>query len=286
MHLGYNTWSMPMLPLRAAIDAIEAVGFDSLEISLAEQWPSDIALMGRVETTALKSRLDGSSLLLSGFTGNVPIIVPEAQWPANRDRLKRCLALAAELSQDGTPKYISTTTGHLEAWSGRADDVEQVLIDRFGQLAEDAAVSGAIIHLEPHVSTAVKRPEQAARIVDAVNNTSFRLTLDISHFLVQGDDELEVVNMLAPWIGAVEVKDQRGLEPSFQWLIPGEGTQDYPVFLRALRNAGYDGCVSAEISVLRQAVEDYDPLEAVVQTYDTLSRAFNEAGIRRATRSK
>jgi len=282
MYLGYNTWSMPTLPLSKAVEVIEEAGFDSLEIAVAEGWPSEIIKMGRGETAALISQLNNSRLVVSGLSGNQPILVPDKQWAENRERFQLSLELAANLSGDGKLRYVATTAGDLAEWNGSDDGVEEALVDRFGQLAEDARERGALIHLEPHVGSIVRRPEMAASILKKVNSPSFRISLDISHFIVQGDDEAEVVTQLKPWLGAVEVKDQRGLDPDYEWLIPGEGTQDYPIFLRALANAGYCGSVSAEISLARQVPDDFDPIATVEQTYQSLSAAFDVAGIDRS----
>lgn len=44
---------------------------------------------------------------------------------------------------------------------------------------------------------------------------------------------------------------------------------------------GYDGFITAEVSFMVQAREDYDPLAAATLSYETLANAFKEAGIER-----
>ena len=51
--------------------------------------------------------------------------------------------------------------------------------------------------------------------------------------------------------------------------------------VRALQQHGYDGFITAEVSFMVQARENYDPLAAATLSYETLSRAFTNAGIDR-----
>ena len=77
------------------------------------------------------------------------------------------------------------------------------------------------------------------------------------------------------------VKDQRGRYPDHAFLIPGEGTFDYVNYLQTMEAYGYDGFINAEVSVMVQHRPNYDPLAAATLSYETLSRAFVEAGIER-----
>ena len=52
-------------------------------------------------------------------------------------------------------------------------------------------------------------------------------------------------------------------------------------YLKAMQAHGYSGFITAEVSVMVQRRESYDPLAAATLSYQTLSRAFVEAGISR-----
>ena len=153
--------------------------------------------------------------------------------------------------------------------------------ERFGELARMAEATGARVALEPHVAAVVSRVERALYVLDEVGHDALGLNLDISHFAVQGVPTADAVRALAPRAFVSEVKDQRGIEPDFDFLIPGEGDFDYVEFLREMDAAGYDGSVSVEVSVFRQRIDGYDPYEAAVTSYAVLAQAFSEAGIER-----
>jgi sugar phosphate isomerase/epimerase len=121
-------------------------------------------------------------------------------------------------------------------------------------------------------------------VIDEVRSDALGLNLDISHFAVQGIPSADVVAALAPRAIVSEVKDQRGMVPDFEFLIPGEGDFDYAAFVREMARAGYDGSISVEISVFRQRLAGYDPIEAARQSYGVLAKAFEAAGVRRTAK--
>ena len=78
-----------------------------------------------------------------------------------------------------------------------------------------------------------------------------------------------------------QVKDERGLAPDHEFLIPGEGPCDYVTILKTLERVGYDHYVEVEISFMVQRRPGYDPLAAAEQSYRVLARAFEAAGLER-----
>jgi sugar phosphate isomerase/epimerase len=138
-----------------------------------------------------------------------------------------------------------------------------------------------MIGAEPHVGTALRRPEDVLWLVEQVNSPGLTVHFDISHFNVQGMDMEAVVAQLTPHSLHTHVKDERGIAPDHEFLIPGEGEMDYPRYLRAMDRAGYEGHIVVEVSIMVQRRPNYDALAAATQSYEVLSQAFAEAGIER-----
>jgi protein FrlC len=155
-------------------------------------------------------------------------------------------------------------------------------VERYGALAAHAEQAGVVVGAEPHVEMALCRPEQAIWLIEQVNSPALTIHFDISHFNVQGDDMETVVAQLTPYSLHTHVKDERGIAPDHEFLIPGEGEMDYPKYLRAMQAAGYDGHIVVEISLMVQRRPDFDALAAATTSYQVLSRAFEEAGIARS----
>jgi sugar phosphate isomerase/epimerase len=283
MLCGYNTWSMPTVDIDTTVKHLARLGFDSMEMTICPGWRTDAAFVGPVERKRIKKLIRDHGIVLTGCSGNTPMLVDADTWAINRRTLEGYLDFVADMQEPGRRLYMSTTSGlpaggdPVTAWEG----CKNRLVDRFGELAAYAAKRGVTQHLEPHVMTAVRRAEDVLWLLGQVHSDALRISLDISHFEVQGIDYHAVVRALAKVTGGVEVKDEVGIYPNFDWLIPGEGEMDYAGFLRALADAGYDGGVAVEISKLRQVKPGYDPLTAAEQSYRVMAAGFAKAGVKR-----
>ncbi|PZQ90540.1 MAG: hypothetical protein DI534_04870 [Leifsonia xyli] len=296
MKLGYNTWSMPTLSYEESVALLSEIGFDSLELTVCEGWPTDAMLAPEGQGAIWRRMADDAGLHLSSVTANTPIIVDAAEWPAVRTRLVRSFDLAAELQHPGQRIPVSlgallpidASAPHVMPAGGAAlwERHRGLIIDRFGELAEAAAARQVRVALESHVGAVVSQPERALAVIEGVGSPHLGLNLDISHYDVQGMDIREVVRLLGPHAIVSEVKDELGVEPDFEFLIPGEGGFDYADFVRAMADAGYDDSIAVEISVMRQrsSTRDFDPVEAARQSYRVLADAFDVAGVVRPPR--
>lgn len=283
MRLSHSTWGMPQVPIELAVSHCAAVGFDGLELTVIPGWVTDAAGLDRGERRRIRALYDHHRLELCGLSGNTPLLVEDPmEHVENMARLRGYLDLAAELQRPGERLTVSTTSG------GDPDDWDQVkrtLVDRFGELSKYAHGAGVLIGIEPHVGTALHRPDQALWLREQIGSPGLTIHFDISHFNVQGMTMEPVIAQLAPHSAHTHVKDERGLAPDHEFLIPGEGEMDYVRYLRAMLQVGYDGHIVVEISLMVQRRPDYEPLAAASRSYQVLARAFADAGIARASRS-
>jgi sugar phosphate isomerase/epimerase len=293
LKLGYNTWSMPTLSFSDAITHCARLGFDAVEVTVSEGWTTDVFALPPGAAQSWKRIAADAGIAITSLTANAQVLVHGEPWAAARERLTRSLALAAELQGAGermpvsltasgpTEIQVSLSVSSEEAWAAN----RALVVERFGDLADLAARAGVRVALEPHFATVVCNGERALEVLSVVASPSLGLNLDISHFAVQGLPIGEAIRTLGPSAVACEVKDQRGVAPDFQFLIPGEGDFDYVAFLRTLAGSGYDGSVAVEISVLRQRIAGYDPYAAAERSYAVLSDAFFQAGVARSGKS-
>jgi sugar phosphate isomerase/epimerase len=280
MKLSYSTWGMPKVPIDVAVAHCAKLGFDGLELTVIPNWSTDAATLGPADRRRIRELYDQHDLALCGLTGNTPLLATDpAEHAANMARFRSYLDLAAELQPPGEHLAISTTSsGKKEQW----EEVKDRLVDIFGELAEDAHRRGVIVGMEPHVGSALHLPEQVIWLLAQIDSPGLRVHFDISHFNVQGLDMESVIAQIAPHSVHTHVKDERGVEPDYEFLIPGEGECDYVRYLQAMERAGYDGHITVEISVMVQRRPTYDALAAADQSYRVLSKAFDAAGIKRS----
>jgi len=275
---------MPHVPIDVAVAHCAGLGFDGLELTVIPGWSTDAAGLDAAERKRIRRLYDDHDLELCGMSGNTPLLAADPDEHArNMARLRGYLDLAAELQRPGETLIVTTTSGGAaEDW----DSVKDALVDRFGQLAEYARQTGVMIGAEPHVGTALRLPEDVLWLVDRIGSPGLTVHFDISHFNVQGMDMEAVVAQLAPHSLHTHVKDERGIAPDHEFLIPGEGEMDYVRYLRAMQRAGYDGHIVIEISLMVQRRPDYDPLAVASQSYRVVSRAFEDARIARGNESR
>jgi sugar phosphate isomerase/epimerase len=283
MLLSYSTWGMPEVPIDVAVAHCAGLGFDGLELTVCPGWTTEGSSLTTAQRREIRRLYTDHGLDLGGLCANTPLLEDDpAEHVANLGRFRAYLDLAAELQLPGERLSVSTTSGGSAAdW----ERVKQRLVQEFGALADYAAGAGVIVSMEPHVSTALHHPDQVLWLLSQIDSPAIGIHFDISHFNVQGMDMEKVVAKLAPHSVHTHVKDERGVAPDFEFLIPGEGEMDYVRYLRAMDRAGYDGHIVVEVSKMVQARPGYDPLAAATQSYAVLAAAFAAAGIDRPARA-
>jgi sugar phosphate isomerase/epimerase len=279
MLLSFSTWGMQKTPIDVAVAHCAALGFDGLELTVIPRWPTDAATMDAAERKRIRALYDDHRIALCGLSGNTPLLKGDATERAgNVATFKTYLDLAAELQRPGERLSVSTTSaGEPGSW----ETVKNELVELFGNAAAYAESAGVVVGAEPHVSNALHTPEQAIWLVQQVNSPALGIHFDISHFNVQGMEMEAAVAQLVPYTVHTHVKDERGIAPNHEFLIPGEGEMDYVAYLKAMDRAGWTEHITVEISLMVQARPDFDALAAATQSYRVLSKAFEEAGIAR-----
>ncbi len=280
MLLAFSTWGMQKTPIDVAVAHCAALGYDGLELTVIPRWPTDAATMDSAERKRIRTLYDDHQIDLCGLSGNTPLLKGSADERArNIETFKTYLDLAAAFQRPGEHLSVSTTSaGEPGSW----ESVKDELVEMYGTLAAYAERAGVVVGAEPHVSNALHTPEQAIWLAEQVNSPAFGIHFDISHFNVQGMDMEATVAQLVPYTVHTHVKDERGIAPDHQFLIPGEGDMDYVGYLEAMDRAGWKEYITVEISLMVQSRPDFDALAAATQSYEVLAKAFEDAGISRA----
>ena len=279
MKLGISTWGMPTVPIDNAIRHIAQLGFDGVELTVIPRYTTELSTLDAVERSRIVGLLKEHNLALPAISGHSSLMEMEEEAHAQHmRRLKGAVDLAVDLAQGDHPPAVNTTTaGRPEQWEG----LKQLLAQRTGELVEYAQSRGVTIGMEPHVGAIIDTPDKMLELLNLVDSPHLKVNFDISHFDIIGLTIEETVAALAPYSVHTHVKDQRGRVPDYKFLIPGEGDFDYVTYLKAMEAHGYDRFIIAEISGQVQRRENYDPMAAATLSYETLSRAFVEAGIDR-----
>jgi len=279
MKLGYSTWGMPTVPIDTAISHIADLGFDGIELTIIQRFTTELSTLDVAERKRIATMLKQYNLALPAIAAHSNLMDVHAEsHEKNMWRLKGGVDLAVELAQgDELPAVNTTTGGKPDQWDTKKD----FLVERVGKLVDYATSRGVTIAMEPHIGAIIDTPAKVLELLEIINSPYLKVNFDISHFDIVGMSTEETVSALAAVSIHTHVKDQRGIAPDFEFLIPGEGTFDYVGYLKLMQEHGYNGFITAEVSFMVQARKDYDPLAAATLTYQTLSKAFIDAGIQR-----
>ncbi|UCH02580.1 MAG: sugar phosphate isomerase/epimerase [Candidatus Bathyarchaeota archaeon] len=279
MKLGYSTWGMPTVSVATSFKYLADLGFDGVELTVIPGYTTELRKLNTRERRHIQQLLSQHRLMLSAISAHSNLVSHDHEtYTTNVTRLKGAIDLAAELAQDKiVPVVISTSGNSLQKW----DAIKDLLVERTRKIVEYAETQHVTFAVEPHIGAVIDTPQKMLQLLKFVDSPHLKVNLDISHFDVMGLSNEETIDVLESYIVHTHVKDQCGHVPDFEFRIPGEGTFDYVQYLKALRNANYDGFITVEISVMVQRRPNYDPFAAATLSYQTLTQAFTEAGIPR-----
>jgi inosose dehydratase len=278
MNIGYCTWGMPTVPVDVLIPFLATTGYDGIELTVIPGYTTELSVLDSAERKRIAQMLRDYHLELPAIAAQTSMIDRDPALAAiHAKRLTDAVDLAVDWAQDGKPPAVDTTVGGVsEDW----EPLKELLFERMGALVRYGEQHGVVIAAEPHVGNMLDTPARVLELLHTIDSPFLKLNFDISHFNVQGIPYQESVAALAPHSVHTHVKSERGIAPNHEFLIPGEADFDWVGYLHAMRAAGYDEYITAEVSIMVQRRPNYDPLAAAAQTYVTLERAFRQAGLR------
>ena len=226
----------------ASIDKAEAVhhaGFDYLEAGVTSLIPDeDDAAFAPVleEYQASPIPVDAFNLFLPR---DLKIVGPEI----DQARIERYVSRAlARIQAVGATIAVIGSGGSRNVPDGFSRSEATAQIVRFLQVVADAAdptdVTIAIEPLNHKESNIINSVAEGVSFARQVNRPSIRVLADFYH-MDEDDEPLETLIENKDWLAHIHVADTGRL-------APGTGRYPYAVFVDLLRQAGYDGMVSAE----------------------------------------
>lgn len=279
MRLGFTTWSMVTVRAEETIPLLASIGYDAVELAVVPGWRDGVDLLTPTRRRRIKQLLCEYEIGLVAIAGNTDLLADDADELAeNWHNLTATVDLAVEWASRSGPPAVDTYIG---GEPGQWEQKRELVIERLGRLCDYAAARGVPVALQPHMDGALDTPDKVPGLMAALNRPNLGITLDVNDFTVQGIAVEEAVRLLGPYTVLVQVKDERGRQPDYEFVVPGDGELDYPRVLRTLAAAGYDGAVCVEISLRVQRRPGFSPTAAAVQSYRVLSAAFDAAGIQR-----
>lgn len=266
MKVGLSTYSLSRairderLSVPDAIDWIADNGGEHVEIV-----PSGFALEEDERlVTRIRERAGKAGLELSSYTIGANFLAgDETARKAEIRRVKRHVDIGAKLGVT-LMRHDAGSRPPAEATFRQFQADLPVLADACREIAEYAAQYGITTSVENH-GFHCQASARVHALVDEVNCSNFRTTIDIGNFLCADEDPVSGVSRNIGIASMVHVKDfyrrYADEKPSEGWFssmggvflrgaIVGQGDLDIPKLLRIVKHAGYDGYLSVEFEGL------------------------------------
>jgi len=280
MKIAYGTYAMPTVPLEEAFPALARMGYDGVEIFIG---PTHLGAMpdqmDAVRCKQLHDLLQAHSLGIPALMIAGNLYTPNAaDHQANLERMRVCAQLARDLGANEPPVLATGFGGRKENWG----EIKAHMVELLNDYAQVAEQEDFILAGEAHCGAAVDRSERIVWLLETVNHPRIRLHFDIVHLFLAGEPIADAVKTLVPYTAHTHIMDAiRHTDGSFDLFLLGQGELDTTTYLRAMAEAGWDGFITLEVSMMIWSREDYEPMPAAQFSYDAISTAFRQAGVRR-----
>ncbi len=274
--LGFSLYAMQDFRVGDAVEYCARLGYEAIEITLNEGWPTEPAKFRSGDRAQLSFQLRDLDIRLPAMMERILLTADDAEHARNLEKIR----LAAQLGHDivpGEPPLLETVLG------GKPAEWEQLkgrMAERLADWARVAAEVDQTIALKAHVGGAAHLPEHITWLLSQVRSRRIRAAYDFSHFSLRGLDMRGTLRDLLPETVFVHVKDARGGAAKPEFLLPGAGETDYFQLLKQLDAGGYRGPVVVEVSAQLQRKPGYSALDAADEAYEAMWAAYEEAGLR------
>ena len=144
--------------------------------------------------------------------------------------------------------------------------------EELGRRVRQAAERGVRLSVEPHVGSICRSPDDALRLCELT--PGLELTLDYSHYVLQGFDDAEIEPLLAH----ARHFHARGSAEGRMAAPLSESTIDWERAIDAMREHGYDGWVGLEYvwSAIEPGMNEVDVLSESILLRERLQAKLAE----------
>ena len=274
MQIAYSTYALQGVDPFEAVARVREIGYDALEINCGSAWPTAPERFGAGPRSRLRDALHGAGFPPPAVMNLMGLCAAAEEVAAQSEQLRQTCRLARDLSWQDRPSVVTTTLG---PQAGSWDESKEAVALRLRRYGEMIAEENCILAVEPHIGQELDTPEKADWLVQAVGHPHVRLNFDYSHFLVQGIALARSLKLTARHAVHAHIKDGRMVDGKVRFALPGDDQLDLAAYLRAVRAAGLDVPITAEVSGQIWGRADYDPWPVARRCFANLDTARRAA---------
>jgi sugar phosphate isomerase/epimerase len=260
--IGVCSWSLQVTSIPELKSFVDRLGIDVVQIACGDphhaSWNEGDAMPAAARAAGF--RMSGSMLGFPGEDYTSPHTIEKtggfgdpATRPERLERFKWGLKRTTELGL----RDIMLHAGFIPA---PPDPARVSFLDTLGQVSELAKEAGVTVAFE----TGQESSSLLRQTLDELKCPNLMINLDPANMLLYDmDDPLEAVELLAPNIRSVHVKDANRPTVKGTWgeEVPlGRGQTNTRAFVKALKKIGYRGalCIEREVGTQEQRFQDIE----------------------------
>lgn len=235
---------------------VEQLGWLGLDLEEAKRTLEETGVTST--SIVIQSKKEENNQLIAWTHG----MVWEDARPAFLESFRESIAVAKALNM---PTIIATT-GNERTDVCREKQFE-ICVETLRQMADIASGEGITIVLEPlnvlknHKGYFLVTSEEAARMVQAVDNPSLKILFDIYHQQVSEGNVISNIEKYIDMIGHFHIADNPGR------MQPGTGELNYRNIFRAIQATGYSGWLAFECGRTVEVPELMEQMHALIDPF-------------------
>ena len=252
MKIGVTQIVLGGMSLDQTLELCQEAGYDALELVFGPGKDLDVQL-GEPDLAQVAKRCEGAGVEITSAIAYLPergsLL---SRDPGEREQCCRCvsrsLEIASTLGAGATllhPGQLPVEGTYREAWND--------LTEALACLGAEAEARGVVIGLENVWNKFLLSPEEAVRLIEAVDSEWVGIYLDTANMMAYGYPE-HWIRALGPHIVRVHLKDFDRAGHKFVNL--GEGDTDWPTVMEELRAVGYASPLIHEVGGDRSLLID------------------------------
>ncbi len=257
MKIAINAWSAPAdVSFQDLFRKIAAAGFDGIELNLDAEGTSAHALTVKTGPSELHEILSLSESynlpicsISTSLYGGAPLgSADQSERQRGKNILLRQLDLAHALKAD----TILVVPGGISQSVSRVKAYEHALC-ALSEIKKDIEASGIFVGLENVWNSFFLSPTDLIQFLDQLDSPSIGAYFDVGNVAVSSYPE-HWIEMLGQRIFKVHIKDFYRPSSWYQGYFVNlyEGSIDWSRVIQALRSAGYDDYITAELAPMPQ----------------------------------
>lgn len=255
MILGYNTNGFAHHRLSDAVEIIAELGYGGVALTPDVHHLDPGADTRSDHIAAVRGQLAGRRLGCVIETGARYLLDPRFKHQPTlldrtgegRARRREFLAWAVSLAADLSGSPVVSLWSGFSTGSLSHSHLMDRLVDGCRWLSDLAADRSVRLAFEPEPGMFIDTMPKFAELHARVNHPAFGLTLDVGHLVCMGETPIgDHIRRWKDWLWNVHLDDMRpGVHDH---LMFGEGAVDFADVFAALREIGYQGMASVELS--------------------------------------